>query len=563
MAGRLYKTAPQVAATPAQGQDALDVYLGAVPKPVEQLVDVANVPLVHPLGRPHDTSTGRPDAHALNLHYARVGVAPDSAHNGDPLPMAQQPKLQQATRGPDGKEIPLGIPGIYRGYDDGYFYAANEGTQESAEVQALRRKRATEKADTQGDAAAIAANDNDPEIDEAVARSYGEQAPIKSSVKSVAAESNLSQQRVGAEGRLPQLISAIEKFQNSESLSADYSDLLKRTEAAFAKAGVSIDLKKVDVERLKQTVERAASSSNAVDDLNAGTIKSTSPAIAGATLAIPAGGASLTGLRTAAAAVGTLLEEAAVGTAALGVAAFTGLVGGFLALMMSSTQGPEADESPSLYQKSATQSKPADIDREKAETIQEMPNMETAARPSNPMEQISSSLPLAAPKAPSPNSEATQASASDSSLKHLIVENYQTYSSLIAKLRKGESLTKEEASFSREIISKFGASEASVGKNLETTEPTPAGTPSVLGETTPASLEIAPAIKQWLFNLLRGNSNEDAQPDRDEAYEFCRNLCTDIYENNPHQLPGEGSDMSARWRRCVRDCLKDHGYSDF
>lgn len=172
VAGRLYQTAPQVAATQAQGQDALDVYLGAAPKPVEQLVDVAKVPLAHPLGRPHDTSTGRPDAHALNLHYARAGVDPHSAHNGDPLPMAQQPKLQQATRGPGGSDIPLGIPGIYRGYDDGYFYAANDGTQESAEVQALRRKLATEKAEAQGDAAAIAANDNDPEIDEEVAWKY-------------------------------------------------------------------------------------------------------------------------------------------------------------------------------------------------------------------------------------------------------------------------------------------------------------------------------------------------------------------------------------------------------
>ncbi|MDY0870860.1 hypothetical protein [Dongia rigui] len=172
--GRLYRTTPQVAANQAQGQDAIDVYLGADAKPVEQLVDIARVPLTHPAGRPHDTAENRPDFHALNLHYARVGVDPALAHNGDPLPMETQLKLQQATRAPDGSEIPLGIPGIYRGYDDGYFYAANEGTKESPEVQALRRKLATEKAQAQGDASAMAANDNDLDIDEAVARNHSD-----------------------------------------------------------------------------------------------------------------------------------------------------------------------------------------------------------------------------------------------------------------------------------------------------------------------------------------------------------------------------------------------------
>ena len=180
---RLYKSGLHVAANQAQGQDAIDVYLGAAPKPVDQLIDITKVPLKYPFGRPHEARDDRPDAHALNLHYARMGVDPASAHNGDPLPMDQQPKLQQATRAPDGTEIPLGIPGIYRGYDDGFFYAANEGTKESTEVQALRRKLAEEKATTQGDAAAMVANDNDPEIDEAVARSYQQKNPSESPAK--------------------------------------------------------------------------------------------------------------------------------------------------------------------------------------------------------------------------------------------------------------------------------------------------------------------------------------------------------------------------------------------
>jgi len=232
--GRLYRTTPQVAANQAQGQDALDVYLGADAKPVEQLVDIAKVPLTHPAGRPHDTSAHRPDAHALNLHYARAGVDPASAHNGDPLPMDSQPKLQQATRAADGSEIPLGIPGIYRGYDDGYFYAANDGTKESPEVQALRRKLATEKAQAQGDASAMAANDNDPEIDEAVARSYGEKGSMMPATKSPAIPETLAQQNAQITSNLPRLFSAIEKFQKGQSLSIQESDLLRNVGGVFS-----------------------------------------------------------------------------------------------------------------------------------------------------------------------------------------------------------------------------------------------------------------------------------------------------------------------------------------
>jgi len=238
---RLYKTSSKVAASQAQGRDALDVYLGADAKSVEQLVDITKVPLTHPTGRPHDTNKNRPDTHALNLHYARVGVDPASAHNGDPLPMESQPQLQQATRGPDGNEIPLGIPGIYRGYDDGYFYAANDGTRESAEVLALRRKLAAEKAQAQGDASAMVANDNAPDIDEAVARSYGATAS-----KATAA------QTAAPENRLTSLVSAIEKKQKGETLSAGESALLAEVETTFAQAGVPIDLKKADIDGLKR-----------------------------------------------------------------------------------------------------------------------------------------------------------------------------------------------------------------------------------------------------------------------------------------------------------------------
>lgn len=223
--GRLYKATAAVAANQAQGQDALDVYLGAVAKPVEQLVDVTKVPLQHPLGRPHAprTTHGRPDsaeAHALNLHYANFGIDPAKAHDGDPLPMPMQQRLQQVTKAADGSDIPLSIPGIYRGYDDGYFYAANEGTAESAEIQALRRKLAAEKTAAQSDVAPIVTNDNDPEIDEAVAQSYGKKKSAAPSSKSAADAGTPILQTAAIENRLPQLISAIEKSQKNEALLA-------------------------------------------------------------------------------------------------------------------------------------------------------------------------------------------------------------------------------------------------------------------------------------------------------------------------------------------------------
>ncbi len=238
--GRLYKSGPRVAATQAQGQDAIDVYLGAAPKPVDQLVDITKVPLRYPFGRPHEARDDRPDAHALNLHYARMGVDPRSAHNGDPLPMDQQPKLQQATRAPDGSEIPLGISGIYRGYDDGFFYAANEGTKESTQVQALRRKLAEEKATAQGDAAAMVANDNDPEIDEAVARSYQPRSIEEIPAKLLEKPGVSTEETASIHSRLPTLISAIEKQRSGQPLSKGEGALLQEVDMIFGNAGVPV-----------------------------------------------------------------------------------------------------------------------------------------------------------------------------------------------------------------------------------------------------------------------------------------------------------------------------------
>lgn len=53
------------------------------------------------------------------------------------------------------------------------------------------------------------------------------------------------------------------------------------------------------------------------------------------------------------------------------------------------------------------------------------------------------------------------------------------------------------------------------------------------------------------------------QPDCDEVRLDCKNLCTDMYAENPNSLPGVGPDMASRWRRCVRECMHAYGCFDF
>jgi len=507
MGGRLYKTTPVVAATQAQGQDALDVYLGAVAKPVEQLVDVTKVPLQHPLGRPHALRQDSGDAHALNLHYAKFGIDPAKAHDGDPLPMPTQQRLQQVIKAADGSDIPLGIPGIYRGYDDGYFYAANEGTAESPETQQLRRDLATAKAERLGDAAPIAANDNDPEIDEAVARSYAGK---------VAAKALVQPSSIKAPGafRLPALASAIEKKQKGEPLSKDEEALLGAINVVFNDAGVPMDLQKVDVDHLRQIAE--AGQAVRQDEQPRTTAPNVAtPAIMGTAAAVsPTIGVT----RAAAAAIAALAGEAATGAAALSSAAIAGLVGPFLALMTSGTQTQEQED----------------------EDLRQVAMQRAATQASNSGVQP------------------------DSSLRKLLLANYQTYISLVAKLRKGEILTEEETKLSKEINSTIDqdANEiAPADVKLERAEVATAEQPNIPGQIVNDGMAIIPSIKKWLLNLLRGNPGDGAKPDCNEVYRHCQGLCLEEWNNN--NLPGVGSDSKGRLRMCIRDCMEAHGCFDY
>jgi hypothetical protein len=44
-----------------------------------------------------------------------------------------------------------------------------------------------------------------------------------------------------------------------------------------------------------------------------------------------------------------------------------------------------------------------------------------------------------------------------------------------------------------------------------------------------------------------------------KVLESCRNECISTYANNPDWLPGTGSDMKGRIRRCIRECMEANG----
>ncbi|MDY0872257.1 lysozyme family protein [Dongia rigui] len=107
--GRLYDWSPAVTATPAQAKAIADAYVAertgkndvaAATPTIEELVDIAAVPLTHPLGTPQ---TGRPandlnaaeERAALARRYGQSGVDPGKVHPGDPLGIADQAPLKR------------------------------------------------------------------------------------------------------------------------------------------------------------------------------------------------------------------------------------------------------------------------------------------------------------------------------------------------------------------------------------------------------------------------------------------------------------------------------------
>lgn len=133
--GRLYRKSPAIAASRTQGAASLDAFLGEAPKPITDLVPVEKVQLRHPLGNKPDNLPAGDTALERYRRYAKLGVDPDHAYEGDAIPHHLQDGLKRAVIAEDGSEIPLGIPGVYRNPDDGMFISPI-----SARKNAMRSK---------------------------------------------------------------------------------------------------------------------------------------------------------------------------------------------------------------------------------------------------------------------------------------------------------------------------------------------------------------------------------------------------------------------------------------
>lgn len=190
--GKLYDWSPAVTATPEQAKAIADAYVAtphdpararAAP-PVEEIVDVNQVPRTHPFGTPHlkrpaNDMSAAEERTALFRHYAQSGVDPDKAHLGDPLVMADQERLKAEIEKvlPGDKTEISGLPIFYQGFDDGWIYQTNAHTRESEEVERIRREHA-ERPLNRHLPAITAVNDNGQSLEDRIARHYQERVGI-------------------------------------------------------------------------------------------------------------------------------------------------------------------------------------------------------------------------------------------------------------------------------------------------------------------------------------------------------------------------------------------------
>lgn len=302
VSGRLYDWAPSVNATPAQAKAIADAYAAGSqglaarrPVPVETLVDIAQVPLRHPLGTPHspraaanqNDPAAAAERMALYRHYAKSGVDPDKAHLGDPPPMREQEKLKaEMAKLPAGGKTELGgLPVFYQGFDDGWIYQANASTEESAEVQRIRLAQANDDS----------ANDHAPELIEQIARHYldrgaGSEADgileyAKTSGAPPAFESDADNDGTSPDESLkrkhdnhpagdlnpradivelqsfiqsmPAVISVVDKLQAGDALTPAEGKILDRILIGLEKAGIEFDYTLSDPDQMREVYAKA------------------------------------------------------------------------------------------------------------------------------------------------------------------------------------------------------------------------------------------------------------------------------------------------------------------
>jgi hypothetical protein len=86
------------------------------------------------------------------------------------------------------------------------------------------------------------------------------------------------------------------------------------------------------------------------------------------------------------------------------------------------------------------------------------------------------------------------------------------------------------------------------------------------GEITEAQAEAirraaVRAIATAVAAAVCKSDSEDARCKK--VYKDCANKCADLYADDPDSLPGEGSDLGARVRLCIAECVKAAGCSPY
>ncbi len=220
---------------------------GATPPPkLEDLVDIAKVPLKHAFGTPHNQRPANDmnaaeERAALERHYAQSGVDPDKAHLGDPLEMKDQERLKAEIKKmlPGDKSEISGLPIFYQGYDDGWIYQANDHTRASGTAaQASDHHAATNENST--NQSKVGASP------EKLADRPASRLPIL--------QSGIDRARIEYESAvkgLPKIVKLIDDLKAEKPLTEDRVALNAGIVASLKRAGIKFDYQKVDVDQLR------------------------------------------------------------------------------------------------------------------------------------------------------------------------------------------------------------------------------------------------------------------------------------------------------------------------
>ena len=251
--GKLYDWTPSVTATPEQAKAIANAYIAersgkddaaALTPKIEDLVDIAEVPLKHPFGTPHNERpandmSAAEERIALLRHYARSGVDPDKAHLGDPVYMKDQERLkaQIAKVLPGDRSEISGLPVFYQGFDDGWIYQANEATRAKGE-EALAVE-----------SEAVAANEN-------VSRNNAkDETRANSDTSTSVAASNTGNGALetykAVIQNVPEIADLLEDLQAGNALTEKQREISERITASLKKAGIEFDYRASDPDQIR------------------------------------------------------------------------------------------------------------------------------------------------------------------------------------------------------------------------------------------------------------------------------------------------------------------------